>query len=116
MGIDKKSLGAAVKSVRVDRGLTQLQLAQAAGLANNGNVVALIERGERGVSLETLNALADALQVPAACLVLWGSTHDEPASPAGRVLSALRELAMAAMMNRPLNPGGPTSGTPKASG
>jgi transcriptional regulator with XRE-family HTH domain len=73
MAIKKETLGAAIKQVRVARGLTQVQLAEAAGLSKAGNSVALIEQGKRFVSVETLNALAEALDVPAACLAILGS-------------------------------------------
>ncbi len=43
MAIDKTALGSAVKTVRIARGLTQSQLARAAGLSS----VALIEQGKR---------------------------------------------------------------------
>lgn len=73
MTIEKETLGAAIKRVRLARGLTQVQLAEAAGLSKGGNSVALIEQGKRFVSVATLNALADALDVPAACLAILGS-------------------------------------------
>jgi transcriptional regulator with XRE-family HTH domain len=73
MGIEKETLGAAIKQVRLSRGMTQVQLAEATGLSKGGNSIALIEQGKRFVSVETLNALADALDVPAACLAILGS-------------------------------------------
>lgn len=73
MAIEKETLGAAIKQVRLARGLTQVQLAEAAGLSKGGNSIALIEQGNRFVSVDTLNALADALDVPAACLAILGS-------------------------------------------
>lgn len=73
MAIEKVTLGAAVKRVRLARGLTQVKLAEAAGLSKGGNSIALIEQGKRFVSVDTLNALAAALDVPAACLAILGS-------------------------------------------
>ena len=73
MAIQKETLGAAVKRVRLARGMTQVELAEAAGLSKGGNSIALIEQGKRFVSVDTLNALADALDVPAACLAILGS-------------------------------------------
>lgn len=79
MAIDQKLLGRGIRKIRKLRGLTQAELARAAGLAEGGNSVALIERGERGVSLDSLNAIAAGLEVPAGCLTILGTTapaHD----------------------------------------
>ncbi|MBX3414182.1 MAG: helix-turn-helix transcriptional regulator [Pirellulales bacterium] len=73
MAIEKETLGAAIKRVRLARGLTQVQLAETAGLSKGGNSIALIEQGKRFVSVDTLNALAEALDVPVACLAILGS-------------------------------------------
>jgi transcriptional regulator with XRE-family HTH domain len=72
MAIERRLLGKAIRKVRQLRGLSQVALAGQAGL--RGNSLALIERGQRGVSLESLNALADALDVPAACLTVLGTS------------------------------------------
>jgi len=72
MAIDKKLMGEAIQRIRKHRGLTQAQLAEAAGLSSGGNSVALIERGVRGVSLDTLESLASVLDVPAGCLLILG--------------------------------------------
>ena len=73
MAIDQKLLGQGIRKIRKLRGMTQAELAQASGLAESGNSLALIERGERGVSIESLNALARALEVPAGCLTILGT-------------------------------------------
>ena len=72
MAIERRLLGKAIRKVRQLRGLSQVALAGQAGL--RGNSLALIERGQRGDSLESLNALADALDVPAACLTVLGTS------------------------------------------
>lgn len=72
MAMDKKLVGEAIRQIRKHRGLTQAQLAKAAGLSSGGNSVALIERGSRGVSLHTLESLAEALEVPSGCLLMLG--------------------------------------------
>ncbi len=74
MAIDQKLLGQGIKRIRKLRGMTQAELARAAGLAEGGNSVALIERGERGVSLDSLNAIANGLEIPAGCLTILGTT------------------------------------------
>ena len=73
MNIERKQLGAAIRDLRQKRGLTQVELSRAAGLSETGNTVALIERGERGLSLDAMNRIASALQVPAGCLAILGS-------------------------------------------
>lgn len=92
MAIDQKLLGQGIRKVRKLRGMTQAELARAAGLAEGGNSVALIERGERGVSIESLNALARVLEVPAGCLTILG-TRAPANDPALRPLvSSLHRL------------------------
>lgn len=75
MAITKETLGSAVKKVRTVRGLTQAELAEAAGFAKSGKSIALIEQGKRSMSVDALNAIADALDIPPACLAILGSTH-----------------------------------------
>jgi transcriptional regulator with XRE-family HTH domain len=72
MNIDRTQLGKAIREIRLLREYTQAELAEKSGL--KGNTIALIERGQRGVSLEALNALAEALAVPAACLTMLGTS------------------------------------------
>lgn len=91
MKIDQKQLGEAVRSVRKLRHLTQAELAKAVGLAPN--TVAILERGERPCSLRTLNALAKALNVPAACLAVMGSPNpSSKSSVASQMLLKLQSL------------------------
>jgi transcriptional regulator with XRE-family HTH domain len=92
MAIDQKLLGQGIRKIRKLRGMTQSELAQAAGLAESGNSLALIERGERGVSIDSLNALARALEVPAGCLTILG-TRAPANDPALRpLISSLHRL------------------------
>ncbi|MRW88419.1 helix-turn-helix domain-containing protein [Duganella sp. FT80W] len=55
------AVGAAIKSLRLDRGLTQEGLAAAAGL--NLSYVAAVERADNNPTLLTLVAIASALGV-----------------------------------------------------
>lgn len=50
-----------LKRLRRERGLTQEELADLAGL--NRNYVGMIERQENAASVDTLEALAQALQI-----------------------------------------------------
>ena len=60
MGICKR-FGARVRALRVERGLSQEDLAQNAGL--HRTYVGGIERGERNISLVNIEKLAIALDV-----------------------------------------------------
>jgi transcriptional regulator with XRE-family HTH domain len=56
-----------VKRLRRERGLTQEELADRAAL--NRNYVGMIERQENAATVDTIEALAEALQVKAAQLL-----------------------------------------------
>jgi len=86
MSISKTQLGQAVRQIRELRGYSQSELGRKSGLQSN--TIALIERGERGVSLDAVNNLASALAVPAGCLTMLGTTKirgDSAASAMVRV-------------------------------
>jgi transcriptional regulator with XRE-family HTH domain len=93
VAIEKELLGKAIRQVRELRGMSQAALADAAGL--RGNSVALIERGQRGISMETLNDLADALRVPAACLAMLGTSKIADQSDSVRFVTSLQKLIVA---------------------
>jgi transcriptional regulator with XRE-family HTH domain len=93
MAIDQQLLGKAIRRVRQLRGMTQAELAEAAGL--RGNSVALIERSQRGVSMETLNHLADALEIPAACLTMLGTAKLSGLRRSARLVSSMQKLILA---------------------
>jgi transcriptional regulator with XRE-family HTH domain len=57
----KASLGKKLRSIREERGLSQRELSQLAGISTNA--VSLIERDENSPSVSTLQSLASALQV-----------------------------------------------------
>ena len=92
MSIDKNALGAAIKQVRSARGLTQTALAEAAGLSKSGNSIALIEQGRRFVSVDTLNSLASALDIPPACLAILGSRNSGKNKAASDFMKSLQNL------------------------
>ena len=92
MAIDKKQLGSAIKQIRNARGISQVELARIAGMSGSGNSVALIERGERFVSLDSLNALAKALDIPSACLTILGSTSMGRGKEVNELMQSLKGL------------------------
>jgi transcriptional regulator with XRE-family HTH domain len=96
MAIDKELLGKAIRKVRETRGISQSALAKQAGL--QGNSVALIERGQRGVSLDSLNALAEVLDVPAACLALLGTSKVSGDRARTALVKSLQKLIVATVM------------------
>jgi transcriptional regulator with XRE-family HTH domain len=63
----RRILARNLKRLRRERGLTQEELADLAGL--NRNYVGMIERQENAASVDTLEALADALQIKAVQLL-----------------------------------------------
>lgn len=89
MKIDDKMLGKAIARFRELRGLTQAQLNEQTGMST----IQHIEQGRNTVSMTTLNKIAAALDVPAACLTLLGS----PIEKKDKVLSSLRGLLEATM-------------------
>lgn len=84
---------------RRHRGLTQQQLAAAAGLPRPN--LSAIEQGRREVSLTTLRALAMALDVPAGALVDGLSPGGRKPPPFSR--AALERIAEAVALSRPLH-------------
>ena len=60
----REKFGQRVRLMRSERGLTQEQLAERAGISVD--FLSLIERGKSSPSFENLDELADALDVPVA--------------------------------------------------
>ncbi len=58
---DLQKFGKRLKSLRIDRGLTQLELAEI--LDMSPNFIGMIERGERNTTVENVFNIARALQV-----------------------------------------------------
>lgn len=113
MAIDKAILGRAVKQVRQARGLTQVELAAAAGLAKGGKSIALIEQGKRFVSVDTLNLLANALDIPSACLAILGSRTIGKNKPATEFMEGLRHLISTVIVAQSHLSGADASNAPK---
>ncbi|MDR1489891.1 MAG: helix-turn-helix domain-containing protein [Desulfovibrio sp.] len=60
--IDQKLLGNRIKSLRIQKGLSQEKLGELAGL--NGKYFGEVERGNSNISITNLSKLADVLEVP----------------------------------------------------
>lgn len=63
----RQAFGSRLRAMRLERGLSQEALADLAGI--HRTYVGSVERGERNVALDNINALADALGVSPAVLV-----------------------------------------------
>ena len=70
-----KNIGDSIKLCRTRRGLTQGQLAEAAGLSTS--YLSLIEQGKRKPNLDILDDIAEALAVPLNILILLASDKSE---------------------------------------
>jgi transcriptional regulator with XRE-family HTH domain len=88
--IDQNTLGAAIKAVRIARGLTQAALAKKVGFSNGG--IALIEQGRRTVSMATLNEISTALGVPPGCLAILGSHTKSKNKSLSHFVESLQKL------------------------
>jgi transcriptional regulator with XRE-family HTH domain len=93
MAIEKDLLGKAIRQIRELRGISQATLAEQAGI--RGNSVALVERGLRGVSMDTLNAIAEALNVPAACLTILGTSKIAGDGDSASLVKSMQKLIVA---------------------
>lgn len=82
--MDARSIiGWNVRSLRVERGLSQERLALAAGI--DRSYVGRVERGSENVTVSTLEALAAVLEVPVARLFEEPVDHTRPNPlPSGR--------------------------------
>ena len=67
-----KDLGAAIRAARLEQGLSQEALADAAGIDRSH--MGKIERGERNVTLLNVERIADALGLTVSALILR-ATH-----------------------------------------
>ncbi|MEZ5380173.1 MAG: helix-turn-helix transcriptional regulator [Microthrixaceae bacterium] len=65
--LNHTTLGGRLRRLRLDRGMSQVQLGKAAGIDNS--TVSLIEAGERQGHPATIKALADALDCTVADLI-----------------------------------------------
>lgn len=73
MGQIKRILGDNIRRLRVSHGWTQVYLADVLELTPS--FFTLVESGQRGMSLEVIEATADLFNVPVASLFLDHSTH-----------------------------------------
>lgn len=75
-----RALGAEIRALRSDRGLSSVKLARACGVSPS--LVSQVERGLVAPSLEVLWAIARALDVPMGTFFQTGEEHPPDAGPA----------------------------------
>lgn len=75
MAIDYASIGLRIKHARNERGLTQEQLAETANVSRNH--LSQVEGGEKGISLEMLVAITNALNASITDLLADNLTTSE---------------------------------------
>ena len=93
MDINRKLLGLAIRNVRKARRVTQQQLAKAVGVTTTH--VSLLENGQRGASMETLNKIAATLDIPTATLTCLGTKASGAISPTwARLMRDFQQLIL----------------------
>ena len=93
MAFDAKQFGTAVKTLRVNSGLTQTELGQKMGFTQAA--VVMIEQGKRGVSMETIDKLGKAFDVPAECLSILAFRPISDAKGIADLSQSLQRLIVA---------------------
>lgn|SRR5262245_7449836 len=93
--IEQKELGKAIAHVRGLYGLTQRTVADRTGLTVN--FLSLVENGERTPSVDTLNAIAEAVGVPAELIQFLGSPEKPRNASFAKLVSATRAAIEAAL-------------------
>ncbi len=75
--MDREAVGLKIRLARVRENMTQEQLAERADIS--ASYVSAIERGKQSVSLEYMDRIADALQIPVSEMLMCGK-HDRYAA------------------------------------
>jgi len=86
---DQKLLGCRIRSLRLQRGLSQDRLGELAGL--NGKYLGEVERGSSNISIVNLSKLAEVLSVP--LLSLLSIDHEQGRDELLKDLNSLLEGA-----------------------
>lgn len=81
-----KNVGDRIRTIRKHRGLTQESLAEKTGLQNT--YISDVERGDRNISLETLEKIVQALEVEAVDVFQFSQQSDKKQ----QMIQTLKEL------------------------
>lgn len=82
-------LGQAIKTLRKMKGISQKQLAEAAGIS--ANALSSIERDEAWPTKTTINLICDALDIPTSCLLFASITEEDVPLHGRSVFRALKQ-------------------------
>lgn len=77
MGL-KRTVAKNIRTLRLERGFTQEELSELAGI--NRNYTGMIEREERSPTVDTLERIAKALEIDPVALLAAGTTKDRMAN------------------------------------
>ncbi|WP_410770305.1 helix-turn-helix domain-containing protein [Fontibacillus sp. BL9] len=84
-------IGERIKQLRKEQGLTQEELAEKAGV--NASYIGTVERGERNISLETLEKIIQGLDVPMEVMFQFHEFEDmDSRTDKAEVLTAISSL------------------------
>jgi transcriptional regulator with XRE-family HTH domain len=86
------NIGEAIKEMRTDRGLSQKELAERAGIS--ATAVCNIEKGHSFPSKETIKAICDAIGIPVSWLLFSSITEEDVPEEKRAIFNALREPMM----------------------
>ena len=90
MAFDAQKFGVTIKTLRGSAGMTQSVLAAKAGMTQAA--IVMIEQGKRGVSIESIEHLASALDVPAECLSILAFRSVSKSKEIDAVSDSLKRL------------------------
>ncbi|MEF2966618.1 helix-turn-helix transcriptional regulator [Paenibacillus sp. M1] len=84
-------IGERIKQLRKEQGLTQEELAEKAGV--NASYIGTVERGERNISIETLEKIIQGLGIPLELMFQFHETDDIDArTNKAEVITAISSL------------------------
>ncbi|WP_098749496.1 helix-turn-helix transcriptional regulator [Paenibacillus sp. EZ-K15] len=86
-----KMIGERIKQLRKKQGMTQEELAEKAGI--NASYIGTVERGERNISIETLEKIIEGLGVSSAAMFQFHETESlDTASEKAEILESISSL------------------------
>lgn len=89
MKINPSKFGSGLSALRKTRGLSQAAISETSDLSIN--YISLIENGAKKPSLDAINKLAEAMDIPAQFLVFLGGDDADPDGPFSELIEATRE-------------------------
>jgi transcriptional regulator with XRE-family HTH domain len=90
MPLEKSELGKVIGQIRKQLRLSRNDVAKRSGLTLG--FLSLMERGERGLTIDSLNKLAEALDVPVGIITFLATEGDYDAPHAKALASVVKEI------------------------